>query len=132
MLKIRPYILILSLIPSFTGCVVVDLHSTRTVNVRVTYRDTNRPVSGAQIDVGYSYIGYEVFYILRLPKPVSARTDENGVATLPLASCTQHMSFQVNGNPFGIDQRIFYFGGFPSCGGTFNPPPLDVRITPVK
>ena len=132
MCRVCIYFLILLIFPSFTGCVVVDLHTTRQAEVRVTYRDTDKPVSGAQIEVGYSYIGYGVFYILRLPKPVSARTDENGLATLPLASCTQHMNFQVNGNPFAIDQRIYYKGGFPWCIATYNPPPLDVRVTPLK
>jgi len=132
MSRVRTYLLILSLFPSVTGCVVVDLHTSRKADVRVTYRDTDKPVSDAQIEVSYSYIGYGVFYILRLPKPVSARTDGNGIATLRLASCTQHMNFSVNGNPFAVNKRIYYEGGFPLCIATYNPPYLDVRVTPVK
>src|SRR5256885_8447356 len=98
----RPYLMALALTPLFTGCVAVSLHSTRPVEVRVTYRGTDKPVSGVLVETWYGYIGYGVFYVLRVPKPASALTDERGVATLPMADFFQQRVFQVNGEHYAL------------------------------
>jgi len=135
----RTCLMILALTPSLTGCVAVSLHSTRPVEVGVTDRNTEKPVTGALVETWYGYTGYGVFYVLRVPKPASAQTDERGVATLPMADFFQNTVFKVNGERFGLTKELIRHGGFPRGGWSggvdrdhmiYHPPPYVVQLTP--
>ena len=141
MVTSRIVLLNLALLPLLSGCVAVSLHSTRPVEVRVTERDTGKPVSGAPVKIWYGYTGYGVFYVLRVPKPASATTDERGIAVLPMADFFQNTAFDVAGERFGLSNELIRRGGFPrggfsggSRGGpmTYYPPPIVVQLTPIK
>lgn len=124
-----------------TGCVTVSLHSTRPVEVRVTDQKTEKPVSGALVETWYGYTGYGVFYVLRVPKAASARTDERGVATIPIADFFQNTVFKVNGERYGLTSDLIRHGGSPRGGYwagvdrdhmLYHPPPYVVQLTPKK
>lgn len=137
--KVRLFLM--TLMPLFTGCVAVSMHSTRPVEVRVTDKEGNRPVAGAKIEISYTYTGYGVFYVLRVPEPASAMTDEQGTANLPMADFFQKIIFKVNGERFSLNKELVRNGGLPEGGwwagrsdGTtiHHAPPYIVELTPEK
>lgn len=141
-------LLILALMPLCSGCVLVSMHSTRPVEVRVTDRTTGKPVTRARLEIRYGYIGYGVVWVLRVPEPASARTDDNGIAVLPMADFFQDIDFTVNGERFGLTKELIRRGGLPRGGYwggkdrwsdgrpkselVYHPSPMVVQLTPIK
>lgn len=127
----RRYLIILAMTPLFTGCVAVSLHSTRPVEVRVTEREAGKPVSRALIKVHYAQpAGYGVYYVLRIPKPETARTDANGIAIIPLATFSHSIIFTVNGERFYLNKKLIRQGGTPE--GQHWKGPIIVQLTPKE
>jgi len=144
----RTFFLLLALLSLCNGCVLVSLHSTRPVQVRVTERETAKPVTGASLKIRYGYTGYGVVWVLRVPESASAQTDEQGIAILPMADFFQNINFTVNGERFGLDKELIRRGGYPPGGYwggkrqmpdgrpkgelIYHPSPMVVQLTPVK
>jgi hypothetical protein len=106
-------LLLLSVFPLLHGCVVVSMHSFHSVEVCVRYRDTGKPVTRASVKVHYrDPIGYGVYYVLRIPKDVSSRTDEHGIAILQMADYERGgIDLDINGKSFGVDRDMVVQGG---------------------
>jgi hypothetical protein len=95
-----------------TGC-AISMHSTRPVVVHVTDRATHKPVSGADLSIVYTYDSYGVFHVFRVPSAVSARTDSNGVAVLPMATFGYGIVFRVAGDHYDVTPGLIRHGGYP-------------------
>jgi hypothetical protein len=127
--------ILLSLPLFLSGCVVVSMHQYRPVEVSVRRKDTGKPLANASVRVTYDTpIGYGVYYVLRVPGPVSGTTDEHGAVILPMADYTHAIRLFVNGRYFGVDRDLVVRGGmalgdrkyFPSP-----PPPKPGETPPV-
>src|SRR5688572_17038235 len=91
-------------VPFCSGCVLVSMHSTRPVEVRVTQKDTGIPLTNLPVKIRYSYTGYGAIWVLRMPEPTSAQTDVDGVAVLPMADFFQNISFTVDDERFALNK----------------------------
>ena len=74
-----------------TSCVSVSLHDFRSTEISVRDVHTNLPAPNLLITVDYFYDSYGVFYKLRVPDRVEARTDENGKVQVRLANWSQRI-----------------------------------------
>ena len=140
----RPALLMAASLLILNGCVLVSMHSTRPVEVHVTDSLTHEPVSGANLSIQYCYDSYGVFYVLRMPDDVSACTDSNGIAVLPMATFGYGIVFHVAGRHFEVTPSLIRHGGYASGGGLLsrdprtgevlstNPAPFVVQLTPKR
>ena len=143
-MRIRTQLAIMmTVLPILSGCVVVDLHSTRPVRVKVTSTKTGEPISNAVVNVSYSYHSYGVYYVLRTPEGVSGTTDVEGTAVLPMADYRHgFIGIRVDEVRLGTyDEEVIRKGGVLDGRSVFDSggprervvfPRLRVELTPLK
>ena len=112
----RKFLLPLVLCFLLPGCVVVSLHRTRPMVVQLSHKNSGKPVANAEIRIRYWYIGYGVFYILRVPDDASARTDQMGIAILPMADFMSNITVTVNGEGTTVNADLIRNGGTATTG----------------
>lgn len=104
-------------------------------------RKSSQPVAHLPVTISYSYTGYGAFYMLRIPKPEAAETDDQGIATLPMADFSGSIAFEVNHDRFLISKHLIRHGGLVQGGFwdgkswskmDYHPPPYIVWLAPLK
>lgn len=142
-LRAQPIMLFLMTLPFFVGCLAVSMHSTRSVQIRVTEAQTGKPVSGALVWVYYAKDwDMPVLHTFRVPETAGRLTGSDGTAELSMADYSGAIIFQVNSNRFLVTKQLIREGGllepyWPYVVGRDGIPlqhtaTLTVRLTPKK